>query len=215
MIEDPWPPYIEGYHYGNTTSATHQGFLQTVGGRGVRVNRLLRDGDTIEVGSVKLEVIHTPGHTQGSICLYDPVNQALFSGDTLTPSEWFYRWLGLVVDARSFWGSLQRLSKLPIEVLLRSHEPILTGAEARGEVGKHVGRFKEIELGLLEVLDGGGVLSFGEIRDRSVERVLGDLKNLGEGTIYGGEWTTVHSFLQKLCFDGRVKWVEGELYQIA
>jgi hydroxyacylglutathione hydrolase len=214
MIEDPWLPYIEGYHYGNTTPTTYQDFLQTVGGRGLRVNRLLRDGDHVDIGSVKLEVIHTPGHTPGSICLYDPVNKALFSGDMLTPSEWFNRWLGLVVDARGFWGSLQRLSKTPIDVLLRGHEPVLTGAEARGEVGKHVERFKAIESNLLEVLGGGRALSFGEIRDRLVESVLGESKNL-EGTIYGGEWTTVHSFLQKLCFDGRVKWAKGELYQIA
>jgi len=215
MIEDPWLPFLEGYHYGNTTPAIYQDFLKTVGGRGVRINRLLRSGDHVEVGSVKLEVIHTPGHTPGSICLYDPVNKALFSGDTLTPSEWFNRWLGLVVDARYFWGSLQRLSKIHIDVLLRGHEPVLTGAEAHGEVMKHIERFKVIESGLLEVLSGGGVLSFGEIRDRLVERVLGDLKNLGEGTIYGGEWTTVQSFIQKLCFDGKVKWVKGELYKIA
>jgi glyoxylase-like metal-dependent hydrolase (beta-lactamase superfamily II) len=214
MIEDPWLPYIEGYHYGNTTPATHLDFLQTVGGRGVKINRLLRDGDHVDVGPVKLEVIHTPGHTPGSICLYDPVNKALFSGDILTPSEWFNRFLGLVVDARSFWNSLQRLSKIPIDVLLRGHEPVLTGAEARGEVRKHVERFKAIESGLLEVLGGGGVLSFGEIRDGLVERVLGDLKNL-EGTIYGGEWTTVHSFIQRLCFEGKVKWVKGDFYQIA
>ncbi len=43
--------------------------------------RLLRDGDTVEIGSVKLKVIHTPGHTEGGICLYTKGH--VFTGDTL------------------------------------------------------------------------------------------------------------------------------------
>ncbi|MCX7678688.1 MAG: MBL fold metallo-hydrolase [Spirochaetes bacterium] len=43
--------------------------------------RLLRDGDIIKIGSITLTVIHTPGHTEGSICLYTPGH--IFTGDTL------------------------------------------------------------------------------------------------------------------------------------
>jgi glyoxylase-like metal-dependent hydrolase (beta-lactamase superfamily II) len=43
--------------------------------------RLLSDGDTIDVGSIRLKVIQTPGHTQGSICLY--TDGHVFTGDTL------------------------------------------------------------------------------------------------------------------------------------
>lgn len=43
--------------------------------------RKLRDGDLIEIGSVKLRVIHTPGHSEGSIILLGA--DAVFSGDTL------------------------------------------------------------------------------------------------------------------------------------
>ena len=44
-------------------------------------SRLLEDGDTIEVGELTLEVIHTPGHTPGSICL--KCEEIIFTGDTL------------------------------------------------------------------------------------------------------------------------------------
>ena len=44
-------------------------------------DRTVRDGDRIEFGTVTLEVIHTPGHTPGGICLYG--DQNLFTGDTL------------------------------------------------------------------------------------------------------------------------------------
>ena len=43
----------------------------------------LRDGDTIEVGKLKLKVLHTPGHTPGSLCLL--VGRYLISGDTIFP----------------------------------------------------------------------------------------------------------------------------------
>lgn len=46
-------------------------------------DRWLTDGDMIEAGRIKLRVIHTPGHSPGGICLYDPDDGVLFSGDTL------------------------------------------------------------------------------------------------------------------------------------
>ena len=40
-------------------------------------------GDEIECCGVKFKVLHTPGHTKGSVCFYDPEEGILFSGDTL------------------------------------------------------------------------------------------------------------------------------------
>ncbi|MBN1152944.1 MAG: MBL fold metallo-hydrolase [Dehalococcoidia bacterium] len=44
---------------------------------------LVDDGDTVSNGTFQLEVMHTPGHTPGHICLYDPRKRRLFSGDTV------------------------------------------------------------------------------------------------------------------------------------
>lgn len=44
---------------------------------------LLNDGDTVSFGNIELEVLHTPGHTPGSICFY--TDKYLISGDTLFP----------------------------------------------------------------------------------------------------------------------------------
>jgi len=46
---------------------------------------LLEDGDFIELGDRNLEVMHTPGHSSGSICLLDPRHRLLFTGDIFFP----------------------------------------------------------------------------------------------------------------------------------
>jgi len=44
---------------------------------------LLRDGDVIEEAGIRLQVLHTPGHTLGGICLYAEPEAIVFGGDTL------------------------------------------------------------------------------------------------------------------------------------
>ncbi len=51
---------------------------------GVRTDRLLEHGDTIKVGRFDVEVLHTPGHTDGSISFKPPSSQVL-TGDALFP----------------------------------------------------------------------------------------------------------------------------------
>ncbi|MBE6671810.1 MAG: MBL fold metallo-hydrolase [Ruminococcaceae bacterium] len=46
-----------------------------------KADRLLRGGDTIDIGAEKLTVLHTPGHTKGSVCYIS--DDVIFSGDTL------------------------------------------------------------------------------------------------------------------------------------
>ncbi|MDY0133267.1 MAG: MBL fold metallo-hydrolase [Desulforegulaceae bacterium] len=57
-------------------------FSRALGGKGSPVpDFFVKDNDQIEGGTIKIKVIHTPGHTKGCICLYDGNN--LFTGDTL------------------------------------------------------------------------------------------------------------------------------------
>lgn len=49
----------------------------------VEINVELKDGDIIDIGESKLEVIHVPGHSAGSIALYWKEGKVLFAGDTL------------------------------------------------------------------------------------------------------------------------------------
>jgi glyoxylase-like metal-dependent hydrolase (beta-lactamase superfamily II) len=55
--------------------------------RGKSIDRHLGDDHVLEVGEMSFEVLHTPGHTPGSICLYEAKAGALFSGDLLLRQE--------------------------------------------------------------------------------------------------------------------------------
>ncbi|HMK21505.1 MAG TPA: MBL fold metallo-hydrolase [Terriglobales bacterium] len=49
----------------------------------VEIDHSLTQADTVKAGSLTVEVLHTPGHTEGSICLYIPAESKLIAGDTL------------------------------------------------------------------------------------------------------------------------------------
>ncbi len=89
---------------------------------------LLKGGEKINAGNMELEVIHTPGHTPGSICLYDAKTATLFSGDMI-----FSNSIGRTDtpggDPSAFAASMEKLRKLKIERLLPGHgDPVLSGA---------------------------------------------------------------------------------------
>lgn len=53
------------------------------GGKTPEPDGFIDEGDIIRVGNTKLIVLHTPGHSPGSICIYDSENKIVFTGDTL------------------------------------------------------------------------------------------------------------------------------------
>lgn len=83
---------------------------------GFKVDRKLEDGDKIH----NFEVIHTPGHTKGGICLYD--GKTLISGDTVFAGGGFGR-MDIGGDVKDMKESLKRLSQLDVKFLLPGHGP--------------------------------------------------------------------------------------------
>src|ERR1700687_2171256 len=49
----------------------------------VEIDRSVTNGETGSAGSRNARILHTPGHTEGSICLYFPADRKLIAGDTL------------------------------------------------------------------------------------------------------------------------------------
>ncbi len=93
----------------------------------------LKDGDIIDLGEVKLEVIHTPGHTIGSMCLYERASRSLFSGDTVFSDGFIGRTDLPTGSMPHLRNSLKLLSGMDVEDLYAGHEGVV-----RGEAGKHI-----------------------------------------------------------------------------
>lgn len=84
---------------------------------GIRPDRLIDEGDRVG----PLRVLHTPGHTAGSICLYLEDEKALISGDTVFPDGGFGRFDFPGGDQMALRRSLERLERLPVEGLYPGH----------------------------------------------------------------------------------------------
>lgn len=84
------------------------------------VDIVLRGGESILIGDKFFEVIHTPGHTQDSICLYCPENGFLFVGDTrviLNSSDWTLE--------QNYVKSMEYLCKKNVSKIFYGHGPPL------------------------------------------------------------------------------------------
>ena len=112
--------------------------LRQVVGNAVGVDRELVDGDVIDLGSdVRLAVVHTPGHTDGSVCFFWEAEDVLFSGDAVQGHGWRAGVGPLYFDA-SYVGSLQRIAELNATLLCMGHtfgwsgvlnDPVRRGSE--------------------------------------------------------------------------------------
>jgi glyoxylase-like metal-dependent hydrolase (beta-lactamase superfamily II) len=83
----------------------------------VKADHLIHEGDLIEVGDLKIEVIHSPGHSPGSVCFYFRDQNLLFSGDTLFKGSIGNLYLP-TASPTHMWTSLRKLSELPLETLV-------------------------------------------------------------------------------------------------
>jgi glyoxylase-like metal-dependent hydrolase (beta-lactamase superfamily II) len=96
----------------------------------------LYGGENITCGDFSFEVLPTPGHTAGHICLYEPDKKILLSGDhilpTITPHVGLHPQSG-PNPLGDYLDSLHRLEKLEVELVLPGHEQPFTGFKERVE----------------------------------------------------------------------------------
>lgn len=85
------------------------------------VSRVVSDGQILRLGDRDFEVIHTPGHSNDSICLYCAGDKALFSGDTplriRTPGGSY---------SGEFIRSLEKIASRKIDIIYTGHDGRLT-----------------------------------------------------------------------------------------
>lgn len=95
--------------------------LETFSQKPARVTRLIDEGDIIDLGDRQFEVLHLPGHSPGSIGLWEAATGTLFSGDAIYD--------GPLLDelhhsnVADYCTTMQRLLELPVNVVHGGHDP--------------------------------------------------------------------------------------------
>ena len=97
-------------------------------------NTLYKGGETLAHGGFEFQIIWTPGHSPGHICLYDPKHRIFFSGDHVLPGITSH--IGINPKAGpnpldDYLHSLKRLLTLDVELILPAHGPPIKGFERR------------------------------------------------------------------------------------
>lgn len=82
--------------------------------------RTLQDGEIIDLGERQIRVIYLPGHTKGSVVLFDEESGTLFSGDNISNSLWIQ--FEQSENVYRFAKHLQEVQKLPIQKIISSHK---------------------------------------------------------------------------------------------
>ena len=128
------------------------GFKSLVAGS-VHVDQTLQDGDLLDLDSLRVHVMHTPGHSSGSICLWLPEEGALFSADAVpVPGS-----MPIYQDILASVRSIQRLRLIPgIKFLLSAwDEPRLNG-DAYRVMDEGLGYLQRIHNAVFKVAGGAG-----------------------------------------------------------
>jgi glyoxylase-like metal-dependent hydrolase (beta-lactamase superfamily II) len=89
--------------------------------RGAAPTRLVTPRDVIDLGDRAFNIIHLPGHSEGSICLWENATGALYTGDLVYDGPLVYEGPGM--DLEVYAHSLRRLKELPVRVVHAGHDP--------------------------------------------------------------------------------------------
>jgi glyoxylase-like metal-dependent hydrolase (beta-lactamase superfamily II) len=84
--------------------------------------RLVPEGSVVDIGDRSFEVIHLPGHSPGSIALYERASEILFSGDVVYDGPLAYDQEN-AAEMRQYVASMKRLLDLPVRVVHGGHYP--------------------------------------------------------------------------------------------
>ena len=147
---------LEHHLGGRVTIAAHRQTAESLRGR-VRVDRLIEDGDVIELGGaprLALRAMHTPGHTRGHLSFYEARTGALITGDNIVG-------LGSVLidppegNVRDYLASLERYRALlpRVKVLFGGHGAAV--AAARAKIEEYIAHRLERERNILQAVRAG------------------------------------------------------------
>lgn len=121
-------PYLEGLDVFDMTPPQWTSY-ESYNIRPAPPTRILHDGDILDLGNRQFEVLHTPGHSPGSICLWEAATGVFFSADVLYDGTLLDQIEGASIP--DLLHSHERLAQLPIKTVYPGHYDCFSGEKAR------------------------------------------------------------------------------------
>nr|WP_122012772.1 MBL fold metallo-hydrolase [Maliibacterium massiliense] len=84
--------------------------------------RVLADGDCIDLGGRRIYVLHTPGHSPGHMCFWEPARGYLFTGDLVYKDTLFAYYPS--TDPQAYLSSLEKVCALPVKRVFPAHHTL-------------------------------------------------------------------------------------------
>ena len=84
--------------------------------------RVLTDHDIIDIGGRKIEALHTPGHSPGHLCFWEPERGYLFTGDLVYKDILFAYYPS--TDPEAYLASLEKVAALPVKRVFPAHHSL-------------------------------------------------------------------------------------------
>jgi glyoxylase-like metal-dependent hydrolase (beta-lactamase superfamily II) len=108
----------------------------------VHPTALLRDNDVLDLGDRTFEVLHVPGHSPGSVALWEARTGILFSGDALYDGPLLYDLAGSNID--DYARTLERLQSLPVAIVHAGHDPSFGRARFRDIIARYLALWRRL-----------------------------------------------------------------------
>jgi len=93
----------------------------------LKVDRKLKEGERLDMGGLSWEVLHVPGHSAGSVALYERSQKVLIPGDVVYADYAIGRFDLHGAEGSVLKKSLLRLAELEVEILLPGHNRVVKG----------------------------------------------------------------------------------------
>src|SRR6185369_14027247 len=202
QMEDLWGGFTTPAGFISNTRAEQWDSFRSHTGTPPRVDRILREGDTVEHAGMKFDVLLMPGHDRGELVLHERERRLVFTGDLIQGGmDASKNWLGLFTDSASQRRSLERLAALKPEWNFKFHRTPRQGRELETDIACALGRLDAIERALLQALTEKSPLTLAEATRAVFSKVLG--MSVSEPPDYGS--VGAHAFLLDLSRRGKVR----------
>lgn len=120
--------------------------------------RILHDGDWLDLGGRQMHVIHTPGHSPGHCCFYEPERKYLYSGDLIYKGclYAFYP----TTDPQLFYESIRKIQDYKIEKVLPGHHQLEIPVSLVSQIEAGFAQIERIG----QLKQGKGLFDFGDFK---------------------------------------------------